>query len=103
MEPMDYNILLDYLAKCSFVITDSGGIQEESAFLRKPCLVCRQETERAEGLGNFSLLCKSPEELAQGFEDLASLEMSGDCPYGDGRSSEKIIRLLENDILCHTG
>jgi UDP-N-acetylglucosamine 2-epimerase (non-hydrolysing) len=103
VEPMDYNILLDYLAKCSFVITDSGGIQEESAFLRKPCLVCRQETERAEGLGNFSLLCKSPEELAQGFEDLASLEMSGDCPYGDGRSSEKIIRLLENDILCHTG
>ena len=97
VEPMDYNILLDYLSKCSFVITDSGGIQEEAAFLRKPCLVCRKETERAEGLGNFSLLCGSPEDLAQRFEDLDSLEMSGDCPYGDGKSSEKIIRLLKNE------
>ena len=102
VEPMEYNILLDYLSKCSFVITDSGGIQEESAFLRKPCLVCREETERAEGLGNFSLLCAFPEDLAQRFEDLSSLEMSGDCPYGDGKSSEKIIRLLKNDILCCT-
>ena len=102
VEPMDYNILLSYLAKCSFVITDSGGIQEESAFLRKPCLVCRKETERAEGLGNFSLLCGSPEELTQGFEDLSSLDMSGDCPYGDGKSSEKIIELLKNDALHNT-
>ena len=102
VEPLDYNILLDYLAKCSFVITDSGGIQEESAFLRKPCLVCRKETERAEGLGNFSLLCGSPEELVEGFEDLSSLEMSGNCPYGDGKSSEKIIEVLKNDALHNT-
>jgi len=94
VEPMDYNILLDYLSKCSFVITDSGGIQEESAFLRKPCLVCRKETERGEGLGNFSLLCKYPEDLVQGFEDLASLDMAGGCPYGNGKSSEKIVELL---------
>ena len=95
VEPMDYNILLDYLSKCSFVITDSGGIQEESAFLRKPCLVCRNETERAEGLGNFSLLCGSPDKLIQGFEDLSSLEMSGPCPYGDGKSSDKIMKFMQ--------
>lgn len=97
VEPMDYSMLLCYLAKCSFVITDSGGIQEESSFLRKPCLVCRKETERAEGLGNFSLLCGSPEQLVQGFEDLRSLEMAGNCPYGDGRASEKVIELLKNE------
>lgn len=94
VDPMDYNVLLEYLAKCSFVITDSGGIQEEAAFLRKPCLVCRNKTERSEGLGNFSLLCKSPEELVQGFEDLSSLDMTGGCPYGNGKSSEKIVKLL---------
>ncbi len=95
VEPLYYNELIDYLSSCSYVITDSGGIQEEASFLRKPCLVCRKETERLEGLDNFSLLCKSPDLIKDCFKQLDDLELSGPCPYGDGRSSEKIINILK--------
>jgi len=92
--PMCYDELVDYLSRCSYVITDSGGIQEEAAFLRKPCLVCREETERHEGLDTFSMLCRHPSELHDRFSQLDDLPMKGSCPYGDGRASEKIIRIL---------
>jgi len=99
VEPMAYDDLITYLSQCSFVVTDSGGIQEEAAFFRKPCLVCREETERKEGLDNFSLLCERPELLSQRFEALKPLQMHGPCPYGDGKASEKIIEILTNCFL----
>jgi UDP-N-acetylglucosamine 2-epimerase (non-hydrolysing) len=95
VEHFEHSKLIEYLSSCSYVITDSGGIQEESAFLRKPCLVCRRETERTEGLNNFSLLCKNPEELFDTFKKLDSLKMAGKCPYGDGNSVDKIIKILQ--------
>ena len=97
VEHFEYKKLIDYLSSCSYVVTYSGGIQEESAFLRKPCLVCRRETERTEGLNNFSLLCKEPEELFGMFEQLKTLKMSGSCPYGNGDSVKRIIEILENN------
>jgi|TARA_R110002020_G_scaffold72542_7_gene186670 UDP-N-acetylglucosamine 2-epimerase (non-hydrolysing) len=99
VEPMEHKDLIDYLSRCSYVITDSGGIQEESSFLGKPCLVCRKETERSEGLGNFSILCGEPSELDNRFEELDSLKMHGPCPYGDGHSSEKILKIIKRNIL----
>ena len=95
--PMCYNELIKYLSQCAFVITDSGGIQEEAAFLRKPCLVCRKETERTEGLDNFALLCEEPGSLFKRFDQLSLLQMDGPCPYGDGKASEKIIRILQDE------
>jgi len=96
MNPLCYNDLVEYLSSCAFVITDSGGIQEEASFFRKPCLVCRKHTERAEGLNNFSLLCEDPSLLGQRVEELKDLKMEGPCPYGDGRSSERIVKILTN-------
>ena len=94
VDPMCYNDLIGYLSRCSFVVTDSGGIQEEAAFFRKPCLVCRKETERKEGLNNFSLLCESPQLLSERFGALKSLKMYGSCPYGDGKACAKILKVL---------
>jgi UDP-N-acetylglucosamine 2-epimerase (non-hydrolysing) len=93
--PMKYHQLLDYLSSCAYVITDSGGIQEEGSFLRKPCLVCRKETERSEGLNNFSLLCESPEMLFERYTQLQALPLEGPCPYGDGHASAKVAKVLE--------
>ena len=95
VEPMNHTELIGYLAKCAFVITDSGGVQEEASYLRKPCLVCRKETERTEGLHNFSLLCESPELLLDRVEDLKDLPLEGECPYGQGDSAERIVKILE--------
>ena len=95
VSPMEYNKLLEYLSSCSYVITDSGGIQEEAAFFKKPCLVCRKETERTEGLFNFSLLCAKPLDLKSSLKRLKNLNLAGDCPYGDGDATGKIMKILK--------
>ena len=72
VEPMEHEDLLDFMSRCKLIITDSGGLQEESSFLKKKSIVCRKETERVEGLGSFSFLCKEPKHLEALFEDLKS-------------------------------
>ena len=95
VDPMSHETLLQYLANCSYVITDSGGIQEEAAFLKKPCIVCRKGTERSEGIGNFSILCKDPKQLYSIFKKSQKLKMRGRCPYGNGKSCDKIVQILK--------
>ena len=95
VDPMPHDELINYLSSCSYVITDSGGIQEESSFFRKPCMVCRKETERTEGLGNFSILCKKPELVSEKYDLLSKLEMTGRCPYGNGKAAEKVVEEIE--------
>ena len=99
-DPMSREDLLAALKRCSYVITDSGGIQEESAFYKKPCIVCRAITERPEGLETFSWLCKTPEDLSNIFYKIKDIEIdpSLECPYGDGEASQKILRILREVI-----
>lgn len=95
VDPMPHDELVDYLSQCSYVITDSGGIQEEAAFLKVPCAVCRKETERTEGLGNFALLCRVPENVSSTMAFLDNLKMEGPCPYGDGHAAEKVVDAIQ--------
>jgi len=99
VRPMEYSDFINLLAKSKFVITDSGGLQEETSFLSKKCIVCRQKTERLEGLGTFAYLCTSPSEL-EGIFDKVNKDHNpiGSCPYGDGKASEKIYRILKDEI-----
>ena len=97
LPPMPHKECIDYISRCKFVITDSGGIQEEACFLKKKCIVCRKVTERIEGLGDFAFLCKHPSQLKDLFYSLknnTTTLMKQDCPYGDGRSAEKISEIL---------
>lgn len=96
VSPVSYNECIDLISRCSLIITDSGGIQEESAFLKKKCIVCRQTTERTEGEGIFSELCYSPERLRDIFYRTKIEMINKDCPYGDGYASLKIFEILEN-------
>lgn len=96
IDPLPYDQCIDYIAKCGLVITDSGGLQEESSFLKKKCIVCRKTTERTEGEYIFSELCYDPSMLANIFNDTKIELVDDTCPYGDGKSSEKILNILEN-------
>ena len=99
VDPVPYDDFLDMLASCSYVITDSGGLQEETAFLRKRSIVCRKTTERPEGLGEFSSLCHEPEDLFKLFEEMRGApDPRGKCPYGDGQSASKIIEILQEEV-----
>lgn len=96
VEPLEHSMLLDILAKCKLVISDSGGLQEESSFLKKKIIVCRKTTERPEGKKSGQLsICESPDDLHGIFEELIyNYEVDGGCPYGDGLSSLKITKIL---------
>lgn len=101
IDPVEHNQCIDLLRRCKYVITDSGGIQEESSFLKKKVVVCRKATERIEGISVFAYMCQEPEKLE---ERVSLLEQDGTflvdqpCPYGDGRSAQKIKKLLEREI-----
>ena len=97
-EPLQYDQLIDILKDAKLVITDSGGIQEECAFLNKKAIVCRKTTERQESLGIHSFLCAKPEFLKEIFyKHLNSYEVNKPCPYGDGDASTKILSILKNE------
>lgn len=100
-EPLKHEDLLSILVKCKFVITDSGGIQEEASFFRKKTIVCRKITERPEALGHTSILCDDPDELLkitdQDFFNNYDIMDNHDCPFGDGKSAKKIVKILQNE------
>ena len=104
IEPMEHRDLLKFLAKCKIVITDSGGIQEESSFLKKKCIVCRKFTERQEGIGEHAVICDSPDSLLKLFElEVKNYKLNENyvCPYGDGLSSIKLVNIYEKiNSLC---
>lgn len=94
--PLEHIDLLNILKDARFVITDSGGIQEEACFLNKKIVVCRKTTERPEGIKTGHIfLCRNPLQ----FQKIATKinenpQIYSKCPYGDGKSSEKILKLL---------
>jgi len=100
VSPLSHSDTIDLIKKCRFVITDSGGIQEESAFLKKKSIVCRKTTERQDGLGTFSVLCREPNMLKQcidTFIDESPIPYTEICPYGDGTAVEQIAQILKKE------
>tara|TARA_B100000073_G_C23649389_1_gene539945 strand:- start:121 stop:1077 length:957 start_codon:yes stop_codon:yes gene_type:complete len=98
VEPLSHNDLIDYMKDCKIVITDSGGIQEESSYLKKKSIVCRKTTERVEGKDIFSFLCETPEHLEELFDNMVNNYMIDlPCPYGTGDSGKKIVDILTRD------
>ena len=93
--PLPYPELLELLARSRCVITDSGGIQEECAYYKKKVLVCRQMTERPEGVeAGFVRLVG--DDIKNNFAWAADDPVwNGDNPYGDGRARIRIVDDIE--------
>jgi UDP-N-acetylglucosamine 2-epimerase len=97
INPLSYEEMLELLVKCRLIITDSGGLQEESCFFNKICLTCRIITERPEAIGVNGLLVKRPEDLKHFFAKVHNdYKIEKECPFGDGHAAEKIIKILNN-------
>lgn len=103
-EPAPYAEFAKLLARSFFVITDSGGIQEEAPSLGKPVLVARESTERTEGVEAGTLLLTGPDPdaihregtiLLRNEEAYLAISSVSD-PYGDGRASERIVAALKH-------
>lgn len=99
IDPLPYEKMLDLLVKCRLVITDSGGLQEESCFFNKKCLTCRIVTERPEAIGLSTFMAKNPEELLELFvKHHDDYKIDVECPFGDGHSAEKIYKILKEIV-----
>ena len=100
--PLSYNDLVNLLSKSHFVLTDSGGIQEEAAALGKPVLVLRDTTERGEGLscGGSKIIGTQKQRIITEthtllVDDSQYLKMANSPnPYGDGEASVRIAHIL---------
>lgn len=100
--PLDYPDLVQAVRRCRFVLTDSGGLQEEAPILGKPVIVMRNETERPEGIraGTLELVGTDPKAIVAGARRLLEDEehysrmAQANNPYGDGHASERIVQWL---------
>jgi len=103
-EPLDYVQFIGLMRRAYFIITDSGGIQEEAPSLGIPVLVVRETTERPEGVeaGGSRLVGTRSERIIAEAERLlydASAYrrmVTATNPYGDGHAAEAIVQHLEH-------
>jgi UDP-N-acetylglucosamine 2-epimerase (non-hydrolysing) len=102
IEPVDYTSLVYLLTRSSFVLTDSGGIQEEAPSLGKPVLVMRDVTERPEGVEagvvrlvgtNRSSIVENTITLLDDADTYARMATQT-AVYGDGHAAERILEAL---------
>ena len=92
IEPLSHDLLIEYLKKCRFIISDSGGLQEECSYLNKKIIVCRKTTERPESVGIHSFMCESPDKLSTLVDEInMNFAIDQECPYGNGESWKNII------------
>ena len=89
IDPQDYESFLNLINHSKFIISDSGGVQEEASILRKPLLIPRNYTERPEMLEKFNLLTPTPKnvtdesiKLINGESKLISNIKNSDLLYG---------------------
>jgi UDP-N-acetylglucosamine 2-epimerase (non-hydrolysing) len=102
VEPLNYAETVAAVAASRFVLTDSGGLQEEAPTLGKPVLVMRRETERPEGLeaGTLRLVGAEYADIVEWSRRMLTDRLlyarmaHASNPYGDGRAAERIVGWL---------
>lgn len=107
IEPLDYPNFVGLLNACTFMLTDSGGVQEEAPALGKPVLVMRDTTERPEGVEagtaklvgtDRSLIVKEANMLLDSAQYYDSMAQAHN-PFGDGHASERIADIIEQSLI----
>lgn len=105
LDPIDIHDAHNLLFKCFFIMTDSGGIQEEASHLGKFVLVLRSETERKEALdyGMIKLIGTTEQGVYKNAKKFIDGNFKNDHSlrniYGDGYTSQKIVEILQKEYL----
>ena len=97
IEPMNYINFLTLIKNSKLIITDSGGIQEESCVLKVPSITLRTSTERQETiLMGANILSEYDEiNLLKNVKKILKRNISWNSPYGKGDASIKIFKILK--------
>ena len=104
INPLQYESFIYMMNKSYFIITDSGGVQEEAPSLGKPVLVMRDTTERPEAVeaGTVKLVGTNKESIIKEAQKLLDDEKEynkmskAHNPYGDGKACEKIVEFIRD-------
>ncbi len=106
IEPLGYEDFVWFMNRCHFLLSDSGGVQEEAPSLGKPVLVMRDTTERPEGVSagtsrlvgtDSDIIVREASQLLDNPNDYAARSRLQN-PYGDGRAADLIADILERDL-----
>lgn len=103
INPLQYEQFIYMMNKSYFIITDSGGVQEEAPSLGKPVLVMRDTTERPEAVeaGTVKLVGTNPQIIIKEAQKLLDDEneyekmSKAHNPYGDGKACERIVNFIK--------
>jgi UDP-GlcNAc3NAcA epimerase len=98
INPVGYFEMLELLQNCKFVMTDSGGLQKEAYFFKKPCITMREQTEWVELVEvGCNFLTGANKDLI--LEKVMSVDKTqfdfSECLYGNGKTSELIVEELQ--------
>jgi len=96
VEPLDYLSFLMLESCARLVLTDSGGVQEETCILHVPCVTLRYNTERPETLevGSNILAGTKPEVIVEKVKIMLNRKRDWPNPFGDGKAGRRIVRIL---------
>ena len=98
IDPQGYLDFLKLMADSAMVLTDSGGIQEETTILGVPCLTLRENTERPATIthGTNRLVGMDPQRLLEGYRSICAhpCEEHQQPEKWDGRAAERITRII---------
>lgn len=100
VDPLDF---LDFLVledDATIVLTDSGGVQEETCILGTPCVTLRETTERPEAVavGSNVLVGTDPARIREGVDVMLETETDWPNPFGDGTAAQQIVDSLEGVV-----
>ncbi|HJH27521.1 MAG TPA: UDP-N-acetylglucosamine 2-epimerase (non-hydrolyzing) [Methanophagales archaeon] len=94
IEPLGFLEFLQLEANAKLVLTDSGGVQEETCILKVPCVTLRDNTERPETLevGSNVLVGVNQNKILEGVKKMMDKERNWINPFGDGKTGERILK-----------
>lgn len=106
IEPLDVVDFHNLAARSNFIMTDSGGVQEEAPSLNKPVLVLRNTTERPEGVtnGTLKLVGTDAKRVTEAMETLLTDPVAyrrmaeAKNPYGDGHAADRILAAIQEKL-----
>lgn len=100
IEPVDFLEFLQLEINARLILTDSGGVQEESCILGVPCVTLRDNTERPETIevGSNILAGTLPEKILECSKTMLARENNWENPFGDGKAGKRIVDILGEEI-----
>jgi len=102
IDPIGYLDMIYLEANAKKIVTDSGGVQKEAYFNRVPCITLRENTEWVETVeeGVNKLVGVEPEKIKESINNFSPSELNySKNLYGDGRTSEKIVKILQKQFI----